>query len=173
MDDDFFTIGLIIGARGIKGDVKIKPLTDHVDRFNDLQSIQLRQSGNISVHNISSVRYMKNLVIIGLEGIETRNDAERLIGSELIVSRDQLITLEENEFFWFDLLGMDVVTTSGNSIGTIVDIIEGSANDVYVVRNNDAEHLIPAVRQCIVSVDIQNKSMIIAPIPGLLSDDNI
>jgi 16S rRNA processing protein RimM len=173
MEDELYAIGVVTGARGLKGEIKVKPLTDYPDRFNHLKSIILYKSEPHVTYDIQRVRFHKNLVILQLKGVETRTDAEKLAGFELLIRKEELIELENDEYFWFDLIGMEVSTTDNVIIGTIKKILDGPANDIYVIENDGTEHLIPAVKQVIVHVDIKNKKMVIDPMPGLISDEDI
>ena len=173
MGNDYYAIGVITGARGIRGEIKVKPLTDHPERFNNLKSIMLYKNDIFSNFEIKRLRFFRNLILIFFSGIDTRDDAEKLTGAELVVERNELFELEPDEYYWFDLIDMSVITTSGKYIGKISRILEGAANDVYVVMNGQKEYLIPAVKQYIEEVDLEQKRMIIEPIPGLLDDDNI
>jgi len=170
MTEELYVIGIIVRARGLRGEVKIKPITDHPERFKSLKSVILEKTEcGTEVFFIERVRIIKNQVIVQFKNVNTRNDAEDLVGYQLMVPEDELVELGENEFFWFDLIGMEVDTVSDTRVGKIVNIIEGPANDVYVIEGEHGEILLPAVKQIIKLVDTNNKKIIIDPIPGLLS----
>ena len=107
-------------------------------------------------------------VLLSLQGIESRNDAERLRGATLEIPGDQVLPLAENEYYYFQLIGLQVVAESGESIGKVEDIISYPANDVFVVRMGEREVLIPDVPDIICKVDLQNGCLVINPLPGLL-----
>jgi len=130
MQEELFAIGVFIGARGLQGELKLKPLTDHPERFKQLTSGYLVLSGSIREFRINRSRRFKNLQLMRLEGIDTREAAEHLVGTELLIPADELVSLDDDEYFWFDLIGMSVWTEGGTHLGTLEKIIESAANDV-------------------------------------------
>jgi len=163
------SIGQVIGAHGIKGELKVYPLTDNPKRYDLLESVWIFSSqsacGNFF---IEKVRYLKNKIILKLKGIDCRTEAENLKGVELKIKREQCLTLPIDHYYYFDLIGLFVKSTEGVPIGRLVDILEMPANDVYIVASEEKEFLIPAIKQIIKAVDLKNGTMTIELLDGLL-----
>lgn len=168
---EYFEIGKIVNTQGVKGEVRIIPSTFDINRFKLLERAELRRNGKPETKSleIESVRYHKHFVIMKFKGIDDMNEGERLKGYTLIVSRENALPLEEDEFYTADLYGMEVVTDQGEFLGNISDIIETGANDVYVIElKGRKDILIPAIKQCILWVDIENKKMTVRLMEGLV-----
>jgi len=165
--DRFFVIGKIVNTHGIKGDLKVIPTTDDISRFEILDFVYVDRKGNIDKYEIQNVRYHKQFIILKLKNIDDMTTAEGFKNSELKITEDMALPLEEDEYYIRDLYSMRVVTELGEALGIIDDIIFTGANDVYVVCNDDKEILIPAIKQCILNVDIQNNIMTVRLLEGL------
>lgn len=165
---EYIAIGVIVGAHGIKGDVRIRILTDEPGQYDNLKSVYVNFNGDRHFRKIENARIATSRYILKLEGIDDRTSAERLKGALLERPLDDLAPLAENEFFIFDLIGLNVKTKEGAQIGTLTDVLELPANDVYVVSGEKQEFLIPAINEVIISIDLDSKEMIINPLDGLL-----
>lgn len=166
---DYFTVGKITSAHGIKGEVKVFPLTNDPERFYNLNYIWIfddKKNERIKFE-IESVRILPNGLFLKLKGIDSRNDAERFKGFFLNVDEENTIELKENEYFIKDLLHINVYTDDGKYLGSISDVLQTGANDVYVVKCKDSEILLPAIRDVIKEVDIKNRTMIVHLLEGL------
>lgn len=162
---DRIKVGKITGAFGIRGELKVYPYTDKPDRFEELD----RVFADSQEYVITNVRYQKNLILLKFQGISDRNAAEKLRGTELSINRENLRELEEDEFFIFDLIGLEAVDENGKHIGRVCDVIQNSAQDLYEIETDDGKrHLIPAVYEFIPEIDLESGIMMIKPIPGLL-----
>lgn len=163
-------VGVIIKPHGIKGEVKVYPTTDSPLRFNEITHVNIIQQGKeLGDHKISGVKYFKDTVILKLKGYDNINDVESLKGAELYIPREEGAELEEGEYYIADIIGMDVVTDNGDRLGSIKDVMETGANDVYVVSTDGGrELLIPAIKQCIINTDIEKNVMTVHLIDGLL-----
>ena len=162
---DRVKVGKVTGAFGIRGELKIYPYTDKPDRFEELDRVFIDQQEYV----ISNVRYQKNLVLLKFQGISDRNAAEKLRGAELTINRENLRELEEDEYFIFDLIGLEAVDENRKHIGRVSDVIQNSAQDLYEIETDDGKrHLIPAVYEFIPEIDLESGIMMIKPIPGLL-----
>ncbi len=162
---DKIKVGKITGAFGIRGELKVYPYTDKPQRFSELDSV-FADNTELEILN---VRYQKNLVLLKLEGIKDRTAAEGMKGVTLSINRSELRELEEDEYFIFDLVGLEAVDENGGHIGTVTDVIQNSAQDIYEIQTDDGKkHLIPAVYEFIPEIDIDSGIMVIKPIPGLL-----
>lgn len=162
---DRIKVGKITGAFGIRGELKVYPYTDRPERFEELDRVFAGENE----YSITNVRYQKNLILIRLEGVSDRNAAEKLKGTELAIERENLRDLEEDEFFIFDLIGLEAVDENGVHIGRVNDVIQNSAQDLYEIKTDDGKlHLIPAVYEFIPEINLDSGIMVIKPIPGLL-----
>lgn len=166
--NDYFVIGKIVNTQGIKGEIKVIPTTDDPLRFEELKEIIIDVKGNLKNLKVKNVRYNKQFVILKLDSIDTMNDAEKLKGYEIKIDSKDALPLEKDEYYIRDLYGIDVITNEGEKLGKIEDIIFTGANDVYVVKeDNKKDLLIPAIKQCILQVDIENKIMTVKLLEGL------
>lgn len=167
--DDLFQIGVITDTHGLRGEVKVFPMTDDVRRFDVLKDTILITPRGERVELVAErARYFKNLVILKFKGYDDINDIEKFKKSELYVTRENAIPLEEGEYYLKDLYGLKVHTDEGEDLGVIEDIIETGANDVYVVKGKSGEILIPNIKQCVLKVDIEAGLMEVHLLEGLL-----
>ena len=161
-------VGVIIKTHGIRGEVKVYPTTDSPQRFSEIDEVILRQGKTVKYLKIEKVSYFKNLVILKFKGIDNINDIEPFIRAELFVSRDNAAELEEDEYYIGDLIGIRVIEDNGHELGTLKDVLETGANDVYIVEKTDGgELLIPAIRECVLAVDLENETMTVHMLDGL------
>ena len=167
--EDMLQVGVITQTHGVRGEVKVFPTTDDVNRFKKLKQIILDTGKETMPLEIQSVKFFKQFVILKFKGIDNINDIEKYKRCSLYVTREHAVALEEDEYFIADMIGMEVCTEDGNIFGTLKDVIETGANDVYVIEN--AEHgevLVPAIKECIRSVDIEKGQMMIHLMDGLI-----
>ena len=164
----YFSIGEIVGPQGIKGEVKVYPLTDDLGRFSLYRFIKVfmgDEEKNLFIHQ---ARPHKNIVLVKFDGIDDRDSAEALRGGLLKIAEAGLPPLAENEYHLSDLYDMEVETIEGEVLGIIAEIIATGANDVYAVRDSlGGQLLIPAIKECIRKVDVENCKMTVALLPGL------
>lgn len=167
--EDMLQVGVITQTHGVRGEVKVFPTTDDVNRFKKLKQVILDTGKETMPLEIQSVKFFKQFVILKFKGIDNINDIEKYKRCSLYVTREHAVPLEEDEYFIADMIGMEVCTEDGNIFGTLKDVIETGANDVYVIEN--AEHgevLVPAIKECIHSVDIEKGQMMIHLMDGLI-----
>ncbi len=165
--EDLLQVGTITSTHGIKGAVKVFPTTDDPKRFCKLRQVILDDGKSKKKLEISGVRFFKNLVILKFKGIDDINEVEKYKKATLWVTREDAVPLDENEYFIADLIGLSVVTEEGEELGTLTDVMQTGANDVYVVTKGGEELLIPAIRECVKKVDLENQVMTIFLMPGL------
>lgn len=151
---DYFDIGVIVKPQGIKGEIRVMPVTDDPARFGWLDEVEVSQNGGPrKVYRLEEARHQPPLVILKLAGVNDRNAAERLTGGILQIPPEKALPLEEDEYYIRDLIGMDVWTEAGEKLGVLTEVLHTGANDVYMVKTPDKkEILIPAIKQCILSV---------------------
>ena len=166
--EDRFQVGVITSTHGIKGEVKVFPTTDNVKRFKKNMEIIL-DTGKENINlTVESVKFFKQFVILKFKGIDNINDIEKYKGKDLLVHREDAVALEENENYVADLLDLKVVTDEGEVLGYLTEVMETGANDVYVVETEDGrELLLPAIRECILDVDLDEEVMTVHVMPGL------
>ncbi|MDU6854106.1 MAG: ribosome maturation factor RimM [Zhenhengia sp.] len=164
--EQMFTIGKIVNTHGVKGEVRVLPSTDDVKRFGKLKEVKV-ENRTMTTYEIETVRYHKNFVLLKFKGIDTMNEAELLKNSLLKIDRKDALPLKKDEYYQCDLYGLRVVTDIGRDLGKLTDILMTGSNDVYVVRNEEKEILIPAIKQCILKVDLEAGEMLVHLLEGL------
>lgn len=166
--ENYFVVGNIVNTQGIKGEVRVMPTVDDVARFKLLDHIFVDRKGNIKEYEVENVRFHKQFVLLKLKGVDDMNTAETLKGTVVKITEDMAVPCEEDEYYIKDIYDMNVVTVDGEELGVISDVIFTGANDVYAVKdNNGKEILIPAIKDCIVSVDVENNLMTVKLLEGL------
>lgn len=163
-----FKVGQIVNTQGLKGEVRVYPFTDDIDRFDELEAFYLGKDLN-NLWNVERVRYKGNMVIMKIKDIDTVEQAEKLKNKFMYVSREESRDLEDGEFFIADMIGMNVFTVDGEEVGVLNDVLQYAANDVYVIKGKEnKEYLIPAVMKFVPTIDMEERKMIIDPITGML-----
>lgn len=161
-------VGVITDTHGIKGEVKVFPTTDDVNRFDYLKKAYIDSKEGLIPVKVNSVKYFKQYVIIKFKGINDINDIEKYKKSPLLVTREDAVPLEEGQYYITDIIGINVYTDDGVNIGTLKEVLQTGANDVYIVRNSEnKEILIPAIKQCILDIDLEKKEMKVHLLDGL------
>lgn len=167
--EDLLKVGVITTTHGVRGEVKVFPTTDGPERFLDLAYVLLDTGRELKKLDIKNVKFFKNLAILKFDGVDNINDIEKYKGRELWIPREDGQELEEDEYYIADLLGMKVVLEDGTEFGTLKDVMETGANDVYVIDSRDhGEVLLPAIRECILDVDIEQNLMTVHLMKGLI-----
>ena len=157
-------IGEITSPQGLRGEVRVFPHTDFPERFNELHEVGLQQGeAPVRVVKIEATHVLGRRIILKLAGVETRDAADALRGAHLVIPRSQAAQLGEDEYFYHQLIGLEVVTTAGESLGPITDIWPTGANDVY----ETPLALIPAVKAFIREIDLDHGRMVVVAQPGL------
>ena len=158
-------LGQIVTAVGIKGEVKVYPYTDIPERFEEIDSLMIESK----TAKINGVRYMKNMVILRLEGVDDRNAAEALRGKNLYIDRKDMWEMPEDTYLVKDILGMTVMDPEGNRIGKLVNVIQNSAQDLYEIEQEDGKKfLLPAVGEFVQTVNLNKRIMVVRLIEGLV-----
>lgn len=167
--EDLLKVGVITTTHGVRGEVKVYPTTDEPERFLELDYVLLDTGRELRKLEIKNVKFFKNLVILKFKGVDNINDIEKYKGRDLWIPRGEGQELEEDEYYIADLLGMSVVLEDGQEFGTLKDVMETGANDVYII--DSAEHgevLLPAIKECILDVDLEKNVMTIHLMKGLI-----
>lgn len=167
--EELLQVGVITQTHGIHGEVKVFPTTDDPARFLDLKQALLDTGKERLPLEIENVKFFKQFVILKFKGYDNINDVERYKRCPLLVERSEAVPLEEDEYFITDMIGMQVTTDEGEDFGVLKDVIATGANDVYVICHPSAgEVLVPAIKECILEVDIPGRKMKIHVMDGLL-----
>jgi 16S rRNA processing protein RimM len=164
---DLIAIGEIIRPHGVQGAVKVSPLTDFPERFKNLRSVHCVRARDL-IREIQWVRLSGPWIILKFRGIDRRDDASALKGTILKIFPEDLVVLPAESYYTHQIIGLSVVTTSGEPLGEIIDVLRFPANDVYVMNWQGREFLIPAAYEIIRSIDLNKRLMTISPLPGLL-----
>ena len=158
-------IGQVVNAVGLKGELKVYHYSDYKERFEELTEIYLENT----LHRISGVRYMKQMVILKLAGIDDRTEAEKHKGKDVYIDKEDVRVLPEDTYHIFDLIGMKVADEKGTVIGNLSDVIRNSAQDLYEVEmENKSKFLIPAVEEFILKIDMESRTITVKLIEGLM-----
>ena len=167
--EDLLKVGVITTTHGVRGEVKVFPTTDDAERFLELEYLLLDTGRELRRLDIKNVRFFKNLVILKFDGIDNINDIEKYKGKDLWIPREEAQELGEDEYYIADLQGLNVVLEDGTEFGTLRDVMETGANDVYIIDSNEhGEVLLPAIKECILDVDLEKNTMTVHLMKGLL-----
>ncbi|MDX9917810.1 MAG: ribosome maturation factor RimM [Gudongella sp.] len=163
----YTAIGMITNTHGVRGEVKVFPLTDDPERFFELKKAYIGEFKD-EVLPVNA-RISKDIIILGFTGLEDINKVADFRNQYIYVLDEDRIKLEEGRFFISDLIGCAVFDTDNNLLGELSDILQGPANDVYVVKQSDTkEFMVPAVSEFIKEIDVKNKKIIVDPIEGMI-----
>ncbi len=173
--DGVMAVGLIVGAHGLNGEIKIEPHTDNKERFA-VGNIVLLGEDLIEV-GVKTSRQHKGMQLIRIQGIENRTQAEELRGQWLFIPESEAVGLEEDTYWIHDIVGLTVVDTTERVLGTVRNVMETGANDVYIIEpaegiNQGRELLLPAIADVIRAVDVEAGILRVQLMPGLLDEDS-
>jgi 16S rRNA processing protein RimM len=167
--DVLIPVGKIIGTHGIKGLLKVHSFSGNVESLQTCGTITVKSAtGALTQYGLKSVVPHAGKLMIGLRSLDDISIAEPLIGSEICLLRSQLPVPEDNEYYWCDLIGLQVATVDGRELGIVAEIFETGSSDIYVVRGAEREYLIPAISSVINSIDLKTGRMLVTPLEGLL-----
>lgn len=167
--EDLLQVGIITSTHGVRGEVKVYPTTDDPRRFRRLKEVVLDTGKEKMNLEIEGVKFFKQFVILKFKGLDNINDIEKYRQKSLYVTRKNAVRLQRDEYFIADLIGLKAQDEDGKELGTVKDVIETGANDVYEVEMADGKSLLlPAIKQCILNVDVENGTMQVHVLEGLL-----
>lgn len=167
--EEMLRVGVITTTHGVRGEVKVYPTTDDAERFLELEEIWLDTGKERLPLKIQNVKFFKNMVILKFEGYDDINAVQAWRQKDLLVTREQAVELQEDEYFIGDLIGLHVEDEEGNALGVLRDVLETGANDVYLVsRPGEKDLMLPAIKECIREVDLEAGIMRVRVLPGLL-----
>ena len=169
--DELLQVGIITSTHGVRGEVKVYPTTDDVKRFKKLKDIILDTGKEKMALEIEGVKFFKQMVILKFKGLDNMNDVEKFRQKSLYVTRANAVRLRKDEYFIADLIGIKVYDEEDKELGELEDVMVTGANDVYVIKMTDGrELLLPAIKQCILEVDVPEGRMKVHVLEGLLED---
>ena len=162
-------VGIITQTHGIKGEVKVFPTTDDVNRFKKLKEVIMDNGRERLQLEIEGVKFFKQYAILKFKGYDSINDIEKYKSAKLYIKREQAVRLKKDEYFIADLIDMEVVTEDEEHFGRIKDVLVTGANDVYIVTREDGtEVLLPAIKQCVKDVDLEQGRVTVHIMDGLI-----
>lgn len=166
---EVFDIGKVANTHGVKGEVKVLPLTDDPNRYSDLKWVYIEKENKLQKFNIQSVKYVKGMVVVKFEGIDDMTAAEALKNTIIKINRADAIKLPKDSFFICDIIGIKVYDEDEKYLGTLKDVLKTGSNDVYIVKDEDnKEILVPALKTVIREISIEGKRMVVALPEGLI-----
>lgn len=167
--EDRFQVGIITSSHGVRGEAKVYPTTDDPKRFKRLREVILDSDGRDILLEIESVKFFKKFVILKFKGIDTPEEVQKIRQKSLYVDREHAVRLGRDEYFIADLMGLRVLNEAGEEIGILREVMETGANDVYVIDLKDGrELLLPAIKECVLGVDVEAGEIQIHILDGLL-----
>lgn len=166
--NSYLELGQIVNVKGLKGEVKVNPFTENIDRFEELKTVLIKFKNENKEFEIEKVGYHKNQVILKFKGINTIEEAEKLRNSYILIDRNDLEPLEEGVYYITDLLGLEVYTEDGTLLGKVDDIYNTGSNDIYVVKDDlGKQKLLPGIPEVLKNVDLKHGKIIVNLIEGL------
>jgi 16S rRNA processing protein RimM len=166
-----FQVGVIASTHGLQGEVNVFPTTEDPGRFKKLKKVTLHtQRGEELELDIVSARFFKKFVIVKFKQFNDINEVEKFRGCELTIDRKDAIKLEPGEFYCADLIGLTIVDEEGTELGILTEILQTGANDVYEMTRKDSDEkvYIPAIKDCVKNIDVEERKIVIHVMPGLL-----
>ncbi|MFC1534534.1 ribosome maturation factor RimM [Thermodesulfobacteriota bacterium] len=172
--ENLLLVGKVIRPHGLDGLLRIWSYAQSEESFLNAGTVFLKSDQQeLFEYQVISVKPHKKFFLMRLKGLNSLEDAERYSGAKILINKDFLKRESEDEYFWFELIGLQVYLNSGRHIGTLKDIITTGSNDIYVIREGDAEFLIPAIHEVVEEIDLENKRMIISETEGLFELDEV
>jgi len=167
----YLVVGRVLRPHGIRGELRVKILTDYPERISDLAAVYL--GSDYRRYALIGARLHKDALLLRLEGCDDRNAAEALRGLSVSITRDDAVPLEDDEYYHFQLIGVQVESESGEILGEIAEVLmTPGVNDVYVVHGPLGEVLIPGIRDVVQELDLDAGRMVVRLLPGLLAEDS-
>jgi 16S rRNA processing protein RimM len=167
--EEYLEIGQIVNTNGLKGMLKIKPFTDDITRFEDLEFVYIQKGQELIEKNIEEVKYVKNMVLLKLEGIDNIDEAEKYRNLYIKINKKDIGDIPEDSYLIVDMLKCNVYTDEDKLLGKMVDVLTTGSNDVYVVKTESGkEILLPAIKEVVKDINIQNKKIIVKLMDGLI-----
>jgi len=168
LQEDYLEIGKITRYQGNKGEVRVKPTTDIPERFFDLENVYLKRDDEIIELEIEYIRFHKQFVIIKFIEVNSIDEAEELKNYRVLIDESEKYLLPEDNYYIDDLIDCEVYLRDGEFLGTLTEVVDTTGTDIFIVKGEAKEYMLPASREMIIEIDIDAKKIIVDPIPGLL-----
>ena len=166
--DDLLEIGEVVRPHGLKGRIKAKSYLVSRDTVHRLDEVFIGKSKEPAVRfRVKTLQAERKMLFMELEGIGDVDAAARLVGCQILISADKLEKLPDDEYYWHELLGLQVVTEAGHEVGRVVSIVPAGSHDIYVCAGGEREILLPAIGEVIRKIDIDAGVMVVRPLEGL------
>ncbi|MBU0599810.1 ribosome maturation factor RimM [bacterium] len=166
MDEEYIAVGEIVGTFGNKGAVKVRSLTDNPHRFEELkEAFLISQDKEISKVKVTAINYRKNQITLNIKGYDNISEAKNLLNQTVAILKKDCPELPEGSFYEFEIIGLNAYDTQDNYLGKVVDIYKTGSNDVYALDN---DLLLPAIKEVIKKIDLENKKMTVFLMEGLV-----
>jgi 16S rRNA processing protein RimM len=165
---EYLSIGQIINIHGFRGEVKVYPLTDDVNRFKKLKEVFIEENNQLIKYEVEGVKFQSSTIIMKLKGIDTEEAANKLRNFYIKVDRRSAVKLPRDTYFICDLIDLEVYDDSGLLLGKVKDVLQTGSNDVYVVQTADKDILIPALKEVVREIDIRNGKILVKLPEGLI-----
>lgn len=166
--DSLLEVGQIVNSYGIKGFLKVVPLVDNNNQFKEFEKLYIQENKKYRELKLQEVKFSKNLVLLKVEEIDSIEEALKLKNLYLYAKRED-IKLEEGAYFIVDLIGLEVYTEEGKLLGTLKEVLQPGANDVYVVENKENKQiLLPVIPDVVKQINIAEKKVIVHLLNGLI-----
>lgn len=168
--NEYLAVGKVVNTHGVKGELKVMPITSDISRFDYLLFVSVNYDGNYKEYRVLNCRIHKDFVLITLKGVESMDEAEKFKGQELLVHRKHAKPLEDDEYFICDIIGIEVYEDD-MLLGTLTDVLETGSNDVYIITDkNKKDILLPALKSVVENVDIEGRRMQVRIPEGLIDE---
>jgi len=165
---EYLSIGQIINTHGLRGAVKVYPLTDDISRFEKLKEVYVEENDGLVKYKVESVKFLSSTVSVKLKGIDSEEAANKLRGSYIKVDRKSAVKLPKDTYFICDLIDLEVYDEKGLLLGTVKDVLQTGSNDVYVIQSSGKDILIPALKDIVKKIDLENKKILVEMPEGLI-----
>jgi len=172
--ENLLLVGKVIRPHGLEGLLRIWSYAQSERSFLNAGTVFLKlDPEETHGYTVISIRPHKNVFLMELDGLSSIEEAEQCRGAEIFIRKDTLKRENEDEYFWFELIGLRVFLNTGRYVGTLRDILTTGSNDIYVVRDGKTESMIPAIHDVVEEIDLENNRMIISEIEGLFDIDEV
>lgn len=165
---EYLSIGQIVNVHGFNGAVKVYPLTDDMSRFKKLKEVYVEENAQMIKYEIEGIKFLSNTVSVKLKGIDTEKDANKLRNLYMKVDRKSAVKLPKDSYFICDLIDLEVYDEKGLLLGTVKDVLQTGSNDVYVIRTDEEDILVPALKSVVKKIDLANKIIMVELPEGLI-----
>lgn len=167
---DFTKIGEIINTHGVRGEMKVYPSTPYPESYLDIRSIYFQEKGELVEYEVEKMRVSKNLWLLKVVGVDDMDTVQALKKTQVFLPDEELVPLDEDEFFIHQLMDADVYSSEGELLGKVVDYFETAANGVCEVKGDKGTFLFPTTREVLLEIIPEESKLVIEVLPGMIED---